>query len=104
VLRPITAGLAVLLVAGCSGAGTEADGPSLDACGREVGHRTGQAVGAADPPWRVTSRQQGNGYVVNIWTQTPREAPRPSGAPNYVCVTERDRDADHGVRLVDVRP
>ena len=103
-LRPITGGLVALLVAGCSSGGTEADGPSMDACGREVAHRTGDVAGKHDPPWRITTRRQGDGYVVNIWTDTPRGAPRPTGAPSYVCVTRRDHNVDNGYRLVSVRP
>ena len=102
---PLTASLALLLVAGCSGGATsEAEGPSVDACRVEVEHRTGEAVGKADPPWRITSRREGDGYVVSIWTETPRDTQRPTGTPQYVCVTQRDRNADHGVRLVEVRP
>ena len=102
--RLVTAGLTAFVVTGCNGIAPEAEAPSVHACGLEVAHRTGKVLGQAEPPWRITSHRQGDGYQVNVWTNTPRAAQRPAGSPNYVCVTKRDRTADNGVRLVEVRP
>ena len=58
----------------------------------------------AEPAWRMTSRPEGDGFVVNIWTATAMDASRPSGVPNHVCVTGSDAEADDGVRLLPTRP
>ena len=57
---------------------------AIDACKQEA--LTGGAdASTPDRPWRITSSRSGEAVVVNIWTHTPRSAPRPSGEPDHVC-------------------
>lgn len=110
-MRTLGGVLALSLAAGCSEDGATraagaagAEAASIGICRSVVEQRSGEAFDEAQPPWRITSRDEADGHVVNIWTETRRDAQRPSDVPNYVCVTKRDREAEDGVRLVEVRP
>ena len=107
-MRTLAVAVGLVVAAGCSGDGStrasDDEGRSIDACTAEVERRSGDGFEKAQPSWRITSRGEQGGYVVNVWTQTPRDAMRPTGVPDYVCVTKQDRDAEHGIRLVEVRP
>ena len=108
VMRTLAAALVLVLAAACSENGStrvsDAEGRSINACKSEVERRNGETFDKSQPPWRITSRDEADGYVVNVWTQTPRDAQRPTGVPDYVCVTKRDSGAENGIRLVQVRP
>ena len=99
--------LAVACAAGC-GAAPERDtepaseSASLRACTAHVERRTGQVFLEAEPAWRLTSRREGDGFVVNIWTGTATAASRPVGDPDHVCVTAVD--VEDGVRVLRTRP
>lgn len=58
-----------------------------------------------DHQWRTTSEEQGEGWVVNVWTDgKDAEDGSPAGLPNYVCDVARDDAGDRGVTVRRVRP
>ena len=107
-MRALAVAVVLVLAAGCSdddsARASDDEGRSIDACKAEVERRSGDGFEKAQSPWRTTSRGEADGYVVNVWTQTSRGAERPTGVPDYVCVTKRDSGADNGIRVVQVRP
>jgi hypothetical protein len=83
----------LLALAGCgqdTQPATEVD--ALTACHQELSRR---GVTAA-PPWPTTTREEGAGWVVNVWTKG-----RAEGTPSYVCEVA---PAGDGVDVTEVRP